>query len=141
LPKHNRLVDLRISTSSTVLFPSAMAVAQLSSRAHVARLPQANRRSAPRASRAVRCNAVAGYIGSPENVIMVASVTAFMVAGRFGLAPATNRKSGPVEGKGALTLTDRDAGLVSKDPAGAENEAVDPRETKRANVCEARHAC
>lgn len=107
-----------------------MAVAQLSSRAHVARLPRTARSSAPRASRAVRCNAVAGFIGSSENVIMVASVTAFMVAGRFGLAPATNRKSGPVEGKGALTLTDRDAGLVSKDPAGAK----ETQPSRRANA-------
>eukprot|EP00475_Leptophrys_vorax_P022363 TRINITY_DN3043_c0_g1_i1.p1 TRINITY_DN3043_c0_g1~~TRINITY_DN3043_c0_g1_i1.p1 ORF type:complete len:132 (-),score=15.21 TRINITY_DN3043_c0_g1_i1:69-464(-) len=53
------------------------------------------------------------YIGSPTNLIMVSSIAACFVAGRFGLAPSANRKTSPF-----LKLQDRDTGLGTTDPAG-----------------------
>lgn len=44
---------------------------------------------------------------------MVASTTAFLVAGRFGLAPTVNRPA-----TAGLDLKERDAGVKSGDPAG-----------------------
>jgi hypothetical protein len=46
--------------------------------------------------------------------IMVASTTAFLAAGRFGLAPTVNRAT-----TAGLKFTDREGGVKSADPAGA----------------------
>ncbi|KAH7277830.1 hypothetical protein KP509_38G010600 [Ceratopteris richardii] len=53
------------------------------------------------------------YIGSSTNLIMVASTTAMLFAGRFGLAPSANRKA-----TAGLKLEDRPSGLQTGDPAG-----------------------
>ncbi|KAL2631301.1 hypothetical protein R1flu_015987 [Riccia fluitans] len=53
------------------------------------------------------------YIGSPTNLIMVASTTLMLFAGRFGLAPSANRKA-----LSGLKLVDRESGLQTGDPAG-----------------------
>ncbi|BBN07865.1 photosystem I subunit X [Marchantia polymorpha subsp. ruderalis] len=53
------------------------------------------------------------YIGSSTNLIMVASTTLMLFAGRFGLAPSANRKA-----LSGLKLVDRDSGLQTGDPAG-----------------------
>ncbi|GAV76409.1 PSI_PSAK domain-containing protein [Cephalotus follicularis] len=53
------------------------------------------------------------YIGSPTNLIMVASTTLMLFAGRFGLAPSANRKA-----TAGLKLEARDSGLQTGDPAG-----------------------
>jgi len=53
------------------------------------------------------------YIGSSTNLIMIASTTLLLFAGRFGLAPSANRKS-----TAGLKLVDRDSGLQTGDPAG-----------------------
>ncbi|KAL8129519.1 hypothetical protein V2J09_018674 [Rumex salicifolius] len=57
----------------------------------------------------VRCD----YIGSSTNLIMVASTTLMLFAGRFGLAPSANRKA-----TAGLRLEVRDSGLQTGDPAG-----------------------
>ncbi|KAH8947363.1 hypothetical protein BDL97_11G037000 [Sphagnum fallax] len=53
------------------------------------------------------------FIGSPTNIIIVASTTLMLFAGRFGLAPSANRKA-----LAGLKLVDRDSGLQTGDPAG-----------------------
>nr|ACU16096.1 unknown [Glycine max] len=53
------------------------------------------------------------YIGSSTNLIMVASTTLMLFAGRFGLAPSANRKA-----TAGLKLEVRDSGLQTGDPAG-----------------------
>lgn len=53
------------------------------------------------------------YLGSSTNLIMVASTTAMLFAGRFGLAPSANRKA-----SAGLKLEDRNSGLQTGDPAG-----------------------
>ncbi|KAK9088498.1 hypothetical protein Scep_027580 [Stephania cephalantha] len=53
------------------------------------------------------------FIGSPTNIIMVASTTAMLFAGRFGLAPSANRKA-----TAGLKLEARNSGLQTNDPAG-----------------------
>ncbi|XP_054825767.1 photosystem I reaction center subunit psaK, chloroplastic [Prosopis cineraria] len=53
------------------------------------------------------------FIGSPTNLIMVASTTLMLFAGRFGLAPSANRKA-----TAGLKLEVRDSGLQTGDPAG-----------------------
>ncbi|KAH1042160.1 Photosystem I reaction center subunit psaK, chloroplastic [Glycine max] len=53
------------------------------------------------------------YIGSSTNLIMVASTTLMLFAGRFGLAPSANRKA-----TAGLKLEGRDSGLQTGDPAG-----------------------
>eukprot|EP01025_Chloroclados_australasicus_P061684 TRINITY_DN810_c0_g1_i1.p3 TRINITY_DN810_c0_g1~~TRINITY_DN810_c0_g1_i1.p3 ORF type:complete len:118 (-),score=10.40 TRINITY_DN810_c0_g1_i1:316-669(-) len=55
----------------------------------------------------------ASFLGSPNNVIMVASTALCLAAGRFGLAPTVNK--GTTAG---LKLVDRDGGVKSGDPAG-----------------------
>ncbi|KAI9091319.1 hypothetical protein K1719_028130 [Acacia pycnantha] len=57
----------------------------------------------------VRCD----FIGSPTNLIMVASTSLMLFAGRFGLAPSANRKA-----TAGLKLEARDSGLQTGDPAG-----------------------
>ncbi|DBA86288.1 hypothetical protein WJX77_009483 [Trebouxia sp. C0004] len=65
-----------------------------------------------RSQRPVRVNA--GFIGSPENIIMVTSTTAFLVAGRFGLAPTVKQQA-----TSGLRLVDNGTkGLSTGDPAG-----------------------
>ncbi|KAA8514861.1 hypothetical protein F0562_018040 [Nyssa sinensis] len=54
-----------------------------------------------------------GFIGSPTNLIMVASTSLMLFAGRFGLAPSANRKA-----TAGLKLETRDSGLQTGDPAG-----------------------
>ena len=49
----------------------------------------------------------------PPAQVMVANVTAFLTAGRFGLAPATNRPA-----DAGLKLSEVDSGLMTGDPAG-----------------------
>ncbi|KAL1370774.1 hypothetical protein HN51_000972 [Arachis hypogaea] len=53
------------------------------------------------------------FIGSETNLIMVASTTLMLFAGRFGLAPSANRKA-----TAGLKLEVRDSGLQTGDPAG-----------------------
>ncbi|KAE9608231.1 hypothetical protein Lal_00003426 [Lupinus albus] len=57
----------------------------------------------------VRCD----FIGSPTNLIIVASTSLMLFAGRFGLAPSANRKA-----SAGLKLESRDSGLQTGDPAG-----------------------
>ncbi|KAL9270801.1 Photosystem I reaction center subunit psaK, chloroplastic-like protein [Drosera capensis] len=57
----------------------------------------------------VRCD----FIGSSTNLIMVASTSLMLFAGRFGLAPSANRKA-----TAGLKLELRDSGLQTGDPAG-----------------------
>ncbi|XP_057467738.1 photosystem I reaction center subunit psaK, chloroplastic-like [Actinidia eriantha] len=57
----------------------------------------------------VRCD----FIGSSTNLIMVASTSLMLFAGRFGLAPSANRKA-----TAGLKLENRDSGLQTGDPAG-----------------------
>eukprot|EP00177_Eucheuma_denticulatum_P000193 GFKZ01000342.1.p1 GENE.GFKZ01000342.1~~GFKZ01000342.1.p1 ORF type:complete len:115 (-),score=8.18 GFKZ01000342.1:537-881(-) len=54
-----------------------------------------------------------GFIGSPNNIIMVVSTATFLAAGRFGLAPTVNRST-----SAGLKFQEVDAGLASGDPAG-----------------------
>ncbi|KAI4297454.1 hypothetical protein L6164_037345 [Bauhinia variegata] len=53
------------------------------------------------------------FIGSPTNLIMVASTSLMLFAGRFGLAPSANRKA-----TAGLKLEVRDSGLQTGDPSG-----------------------
>ena len=53
------------------------------------------------------------FIGSPTNLIMVASTSLMLFAGRFGLAPSANRKA-----TAGLKLEVRESGLQTGDPAG-----------------------
>ncbi|XP_041025926.1 photosystem I reaction center subunit psaK, chloroplastic-like [Juglans microcarpa x Juglans regia] len=53
------------------------------------------------------------FIGSPTNLIIVASTSLMLFAGRFGLAPSANRKA-----TAGLKLEVRDSGLQTGDPAG-----------------------
>ncbi|KAK3013314.1 hypothetical protein RJ639_008076 [Escallonia herrerae] len=53
------------------------------------------------------------FIGSSTNLIMVASTSLMLFAGRFGLAPSANRKA-----TAGLKLEVRDSGLQTGDPAG-----------------------
>ncbi|CAM6091612.1 unnamed protein product [Calypogeia fissa] len=53
------------------------------------------------------------YIGSPTNLIVVASTTLMLFAGRFGLAPSANKKA-----LAGLQLVERPSGLQTGDPAG-----------------------
>lgn len=53
------------------------------------------------------------FIGSQTNLIMVASTSLLLFAGRFGLAPSANRKA-----LAGLKLVDRDSGMQSGDPVG-----------------------
>eukprot|EP00892_Ulva_mutabilis_P008385 jgi/Ulvmu1/5919/UM026_0041.1 len=55
----------------------------------------------------------AAFIGSANNLIMVASTTACLVAGRFGLAPTVNKSA-----SAGLKLSEVDSGIKSADPAG-----------------------
>ncbi|KAG0464774.1 hypothetical protein HPP92_018938 [Vanilla planifolia] len=71
-------------------------------------LPAAKMRRS-RGALGVRC----AFIGSPTNLIMVASTTLMLFAGRFGLAPSANRKA-----TAGLKLEARDSGLQTGDPAG-----------------------
>jgi photosystem I subunit 10 len=65
---------------------------------------------AGRSSQVVR----AGFIGSPENVIVVVSTTLFLTAGRFGLAPTVRRQA-----TSGLRLVDAgNKGLSTGDPSG-----------------------
>ncbi|GJW56706.1 photosystem I subunit K [Artemisia annua] len=57
----------------------------------------------------VRCD----FIGSPTNLIMVTSTTLMLFAGRFGLAPSSNRTA-----TAGLKLVALDSGLQTGDPAG-----------------------
>ncbi|KAG0578942.1 hypothetical protein KC19_4G061500 [Ceratodon purpureus] len=67
------------------------------------------RKTAGKGALGARCD----YIGSSTNLIMIASTTAMLFAGRFGLAPSANRMS-----TAGLKLVDRDSGLQTGDPAG-----------------------
>lgn len=65
-----------------------------------------------RRSPAVKVNA--GFIGSPENIIVTTSTVAFLVAGRFGLAPTLRNQA-----TSGLRLVDNGTkGLSTGDPAG-----------------------
>ncbi|KAK9811790.1 hypothetical protein WJX72_010135 [[Myrmecia] bisecta] len=68
-------------------------------------------RMARRTAQVTRCS---GFIGSANNLIMVASTTAFLVAGRFGLAPTANRQASA----GLKLNTTNASGLKTGDPAG-----------------------
>lgn len=56
----------------------------------------------------------ASFIGSTTNIVMIASTTAFLAAGRFGLAPTVNRQA-----TAGLKLQQTDTPpLESRDPDG-----------------------
>eukprot|EP00245_Coleochaete_scutata_P012044 TRINITY_DN4587_c0_g1_i1.p1 TRINITY_DN4587_c0_g1~~TRINITY_DN4587_c0_g1_i1.p1 ORF type:complete len:141 (+),score=31.71 TRINITY_DN4587_c0_g1_i1:151-573(+) len=63
----------------------------------------------PAPSLGARCD----YIGSTTNLVFVASVSAFLFAGRFGLAPSANRTA-----TAGSKLVDRPSALQTGDPAG-----------------------
>lgn len=63
--------------------------------------------------RPLTCRADGGFIGSPTNLIVVASTTLALASGRFGLAPTV--KQGTTAG---LKLVDRPVGVLTNDPAG-----------------------
>ena len=72
---------------------------------------QAMARVAPRRqAHVVRAGA---FLGSTTNLIMIASTTAFLAAGRFGLAPTSNAFA-----TAGLKLTPQNSGLKSGDPSG-----------------------
>merc|ERR1719414_535742 len=74
--------------------------------------------AAPKAARVAARRSVvarADFFGSSTNLIMVASTTACLAAGRFGLAPTANK---PALGGNGLQLRDKSAGVGSADPAG-----------------------
>uniref|UniRef100_A0A6S8PC30 PSI-K n=1 Tax=Dunaliella tertiolecta TaxID=3047 RepID=A0A6S8PC30_DUNTE len=66
----------------------------------------------PRSRKAMVCKADAGFIGSPTNLIMVASTGACLFASRFGLAPSVRKVAQP------LKLADREVIQTTGDPAG-----------------------
>ncbi|KAJ8458910.1 hypothetical protein OPV22_031836 [Ensete ventricosum] len=70
-------------------------------------LPQPKQRG--RGALGARCD----FIGSSTNIIMVASTSLMLFAGRFGLAPSANRRATT-----GLKLEARDSGLQTGDPAG-----------------------
>ncbi|KAL9668670.1 hypothetical protein QQ045_006208 [Rhodiola kirilowii] len=53
------------------------------------------------------------FIGLSTNLIMVTSTTLMMFAGRFGLAPTSNKKA-----TAGLKLETRDSGMQTRDPTG-----------------------
>merc|ERR1719160_702708 len=63
--------------------------------------------------RRVAVRADASFIGSQANQAIVLSTTIFLAAGRFGLAPSTNKPA-----TAGLKLQTRDSGLKTGDPAG-----------------------
>lgn len=89
-----------------------MAVQMMASSMSGVRVPRKSMSARP-VRMAPRKVTKADYIGSPENVLMVASTTAFLVAGRFGLAPSTTKKA-----TAGLKLVPQNPGLVSGDPSG-----------------------
>ncbi|CAL8469584.1 g9125 [Coccomyxa elongata] len=75
---------------------------------------QAAKVAAPRLSRRSNLTVRAdGFIGSTNNLIIVASTTLFLAAGRFGLTPSANRLASP-----GLKLSPNNSGLKTGDPAG-----------------------
>ncbi|KAL6991607.1 hypothetical protein U1Q18_009719 [Sarracenia purpurea var. burkii] len=94
LPQFNGLTP-RLSSASPVGIRSLVAVQPMKRRGNGAL--------------GARC----GFIGSPTNLIMVASTSLMLFAGRFGLAPSANRKA-----TAGLKLETRDSGLQTGDPAG-----------------------
>ncbi|CAK0785640.1 hypothetical protein CVIRNUC_008851 [Coccomyxa viridis] len=76
--------------------------------------PIAAKAALPRSSRRTKLVVRAdGFIGSANNLIVVASTTIFLAAGRFGLTPSANRLASP-----GLKLQGNDSGLKTGDPAG-----------------------
>jgi len=55
-----------------------------------------------------------GYLGSPTNLVFLISTTAFLAAGRFGLAPTAKKHTGA----GVKLYDDDSEGLTTGDPAG-----------------------
>ncbi|KAG1679149.1 hypothetical protein FOA52_000504 [Chlamydomonas sp. UWO 241] len=72
--------------------------------------------AAPKMSRRNAVVVRADFLGSPTNLIMVASTASCLAAARFGLAPSAKKLAGR---EGApLQLTDRKVDLLTNDPAG-----------------------
>ncbi|KAI5081626.1 hypothetical protein GOP47_0001369 [Adiantum capillus-veneris] len=94
-------------TSSFVAAPSKLSKSTCLSCTPLPSLPALSKRG--NGALGARCD----YIGSSTNLIMVASTTAMLFAGRFGLAPSANRKA-----SAGLKLEDRPSGLQTGDPAG-----------------------
>merc|ERR1712137_283135 len=69
-------------------------------------------RAAPRASRQA-LQTRADFIGSSNNMIMAASTTLCLVAGRFGLAPTVGKRA-----SAGLELAKVETDIMSGDPAG-----------------------
>merc|ERR1711998_424280 len=69
-------------------------------------------KAAPRASRQA-LQTRADFIGSTNNMIMVASTTLCLAAGRFGLAPTVAKRA-----SAGLKLSPVDTDMKSGDPAG-----------------------
>eukprot|EP01024_Parvocaulis_polyphysoides_P013080 TRINITY_DN1503_c1_g1_i1.p2 TRINITY_DN1503_c1_g1~~TRINITY_DN1503_c1_g1_i1.p2 ORF type:complete len:123 (-),score=29.55 TRINITY_DN1503_c1_g1_i1:148-516(-) len=76
---------------------------------------QAFRCTAPRLPARSRASVQvkADFFGSPANLLVCGCTTLFLVAGRFGLAPTTNKLA-----SAGLKLEENKAGLVSGDPSG-----------------------
>eukprot|EP01023_Acetabularia_acetabulum_P029015 TRINITY_DN273_c0_g1_i12.p2 TRINITY_DN273_c0_g1~~TRINITY_DN273_c0_g1_i12.p2 ORF type:complete len:122 (-),score=25.95 TRINITY_DN273_c0_g1_i12:536-901(-) len=55
----------------------------------------------------------ADFLGSPTNLIVCGCTALFLVAGRFGIAPTTNKLATT-----GLKLEEFKSGLISNDPAG-----------------------
>merc|ERR1712137_335936 len=72
---------------------------------------------APRAMAVKRDVSVrAGFIGSPENVIVCANTAALLFAGRFGLAPTVNKNYTAAD---SYTMVEAERPpVMSRDPAG-----------------------
>ncbi|MCO5595023.1 hypothetical protein L7F22_049060 [Adiantum nelumboides] len=94
-------------TSSFVAAPSKLPKSSCLSCSPLPSLPALSKRG--NGALGARCD----YIGSSTNLIMIASTTAMLFAGRFGLAPSANRKA-----TAGLKLEDRPSGLQTGDPAG-----------------------
>eukprot|EP00898_Chlorokybus_atmophyticus_P008005 jgi/Chlat1/8205/Chrsp76S00615 len=76
--------------------------------------PQAGAvRMVVRSKRTIPEGARCDYLGSPTNLIMIASTTIMLFAGRFGLAPAANKRT-----TAGLKLYDAPIGQSTGDPAG-----------------------
>mmetsp|Transcript_57942 Transcript_57942/g.183909 ORF Transcript_57942/g.183909 Transcript_57942/m.183909 type:complete len:121 (+) Transcript_57942:1225-1587(+) len=70
-------------------------------------------KAAPAKAASLVVRADGGFIGSTNNIIMTASTATFLFAGRFGLAPATNKFA-----TAGLKLKEVASGMSSNDPAG-----------------------
>jgi len=71
-------------------------------------------KAAPSVARRQRTVTHAGYLGSPTNLVFLISTTAFLAAGRFGLAPTAKLHTKA----GTKLYKDDSEGLTTSDPGG-----------------------